>query len=112
MTRIPNTVSWESILGVLKSLKFLAQVERIDHNRQEATLELPQGRFSQDLILHIIQVRQFKVQSLENFAPNSDSRSFPTRLELLKYILYCMYGNEHSVKCEARGSQRDVVYLG
>jgi transcription antitermination factor NusG len=35
-----------------------AQVERIDHNRQEATLELPQGRFSQDLILHIIQVRK------------------------------------------------------
>jgi hypothetical protein len=59
--------SLESILGLLKSLKILAQVERIDHNRQEATLELPQGRFSQDLILHIIQVKIFKVQSLENF---------------------------------------------
>jgi hypothetical protein len=46
----------ESILGLFKSLKIRAQVERIDHNRQEATLELPQGRFSQDLILHIIQV--------------------------------------------------------
>jgi hypothetical protein len=57
----------ESILGLLKSLKTRAQVERIDHNRQEATLELPQGRFSQDLILHIIQVRIFKAQSLENF---------------------------------------------
>jgi hypothetical protein len=57
----------ELILGLLKRLKILAQVERIDHNRQEATLELPQGRFSQDLILHIIQVRKFKVQSLENF---------------------------------------------
>jgi hypothetical protein len=50
--------SLESILRLLKSLKILAQVERIDHNRQEATLELPQGRFSQDLILHIIQVRK------------------------------------------------------
>ncbi len=48
--------SLESNLGLLKSFKIWAQVERIDHNRQEATLELPQGRFSQDLILHIIQV--------------------------------------------------------